>query len=60
MILRYLGVLCLLHQVLAFKQPNIVLMMADDLGWGDVPWHEPLAQAPTLMELATTGIILDR
>ena len=26
--------------------PNIVMIVADDLGWGDAPWHNPDIQAP--------------
>ena len=26
--------------------PNLVMIVADDLGWGDAPWHDPHIQAP--------------
>ena len=26
----------------AAKRPHIVVVLADDLGWGDVGWHNPL------------------
>ena len=55
-----LFLLLLLELVTALKQPNIVLMLADDLGWGDVPWHDAPTIAPTLLELAKSGIIFDR
>lgn len=42
------------------KQPNIVMMIADDLGWADVPWHDALTIAPTLTGLADTGTLLER
>ncbi|KAL5254932.1 hypothetical protein ACHWQZ_G014397 [Mnemiopsis leidyi] len=44
----------------AVTQPNIVMMVADDLGWADMPWHDALTIAPTLTSLANSGIILDR
>jgi len=50
----------LVLQVDSVTQPNIVMMVADDLGWADVPWHDALTIAPTLSSLADTGIILDR
>ena len=28
------------------QAPNLVMIVADDLGWGDAPWHDPHIQAP--------------
>ena len=28
------------------KKPNILMIVADDLGWADVPWHDPTIYAP--------------
>jgi len=43
-------------------QPNIVLIVADDLGWGDVGWNNPvmLDVTPTLTQLARSGVILSQ
>ena len=38
--------------------PNILLLVADDLGWADVPWRDPAVPAPNLAHLATTGLVL--
>lgn len=41
--------------------PNIVLMLADDLGWGDVSYHAPdRIQTPFIDSIAREGIELDR
>ena len=41
--------------------PNIILIMADDLGWGDVGFNgSNLVRTPHLDDLAKKGIILDR
>jgi len=42
------------------KQPNIVIMLADDLGWGAVSYHSDWAQTPNIDKLAREGIELDR
>ncbi|KAL5259356.1 hypothetical protein ACHWQZ_G009712 [Mnemiopsis leidyi] len=52
--------LLLLQLISAIRQPNVVLLLADDLGWGDVPWHDARTIAPNLKELASTGTIFDR
>ena len=42
------------------KAPNILLILADDLGYNDVPWHNPRVEAPHLLQLARAGVILEQ
>lgn len=44
---------------LAAAPPNIVLFLADDLGWTDVPWHASPAKMPNLAQLAREGVRLE-
>jgi hypothetical protein len=41
-------------------QPNIILMVADDLGYNDVSWHNPDIKSPHLEQLAVEGIRLEQ
>ncbi|CAD5215977.1 unnamed protein product [Bursaphelenchus xylophilus] len=34
------------------KSPNILLLLADDLGYADVDWHDPKLSTPNLRKLA--------
>lgn len=42
------------------NSPNVVVILADDLGWGDVGYHNPLVVTPNLDQLATEGAKLER
>lgn len=44
----------------AASQPNIVLMLADDLGWGDVGYHGSKIETPNIDRLAERGTQLDQ
>lgn len=44
------------HQV----KPNIILIIADDLGWGDVGYHGSDIRTPNIDRLAKEGVELDR
>lgn len=39
--------------------PNIVVILADDLGWADVGWHAPEIATPHLDALASAGVRLE-
>jgi arylsulfatase A-like enzyme len=42
------------------NRPNILLLVADDLGWADVGWHGSKFKTPVLDRLASSGVELDR
>ncbi|KAG8189389.1 hypothetical protein JTE90_021891 [Oedothorax gibbosus] len=42
------------------KQPHIVFVVADDLGWNDVSWHNSKLFTPNLEALARQGVILNQ
>ena len=49
--------LILLYDHVSCSRPNIVLMMADDLGWGDVAPNNPnIKYTPNIAKLAAQGI----
>ncbi len=54
---RLLAALALVVQTIAAR-PNIVVILADDLGWGDLRCHNPDSKIPTphLDRLASEGI----
>ncbi len=64
----YLGIilgLCpMVHELRAQSasaRPNVILIMCDDLGWGDVGFNgNAVVQTPHLDRLAARGVILDR
>lgn len=55
-----LGLLALPSVVAATTQPNIVLIVADDLGWADVSYHAKRAETPNIDRLVSEGVELDR
>jgi arylsulfatase A-like enzyme len=51
----------ILTSAFASQRPNIVLMMSDDQGWGEVSYNgHPYLKTPVLDEMASAGIRFDR
>ncbi|MEO1992302.1 MAG: sulfatase-like hydrolase/transferase [Pirellulales bacterium] len=45
----------------AFQRPHIILVMADDMGWGQTGYYgHPFLKTPNLDEMAASGLRLDR
>ena len=44
----------------ASAQKNVIILLADDLGWGDVGFHKGVASTPNLDRLATESVELTR
>ena len=44
----------------ASPKPNIILILADDLGRGHVGWQNPKVKTPHLDRLAKAGVQLNR
>ncbi len=42
------------------KRPNIVMILADDLGWGDVGYHGSEIATPHIDAMAGAGIKLEK
>ena len=42
------------------KRPNIVVIVADDLGWNAVGFHDGFVPTPNIDRIATEGVQLDR
>lgn len=42
------------------ERPNVLFILADDLGWGDVGYHGAEIRTPNIDRLAETGVELDQ
>ena len=58
--LALLTVLATAAPTLAADPPNVLVIVADDLGWRDVGYHDSDIRTPTLDRLAKAGVRLER
>ena len=62
--LPFILLICLLQTTLlqaqAATQPNIILLVADDLGWSDVGYHNNYIRTPHIDQLGKQGAILEQ
>lgn len=60
-LLTLLGCLMVHIQAADTRKPNVVLIMADDQGWGDTGYNgHPQLKTPNLDSLAASGLRMDR
>ena len=53
--------ICMSYNVNAFKRkPNIVFILADDMGYNGIGYHNPSIKSPHIDHLANTGIRLEQ
>lgn len=50
----------LIKQRTSERPPNVIIILADDLGWGDVGYHGSDIQTPNIDRLAKEGMRLER
>ena len=55
-----LAFLISLSPLFAVERPNVLLIVADDLGWSDVGWHGGFGNTPHMDKLVRTGVELDQ
>ena len=59
--MRVLALFLLSAPLVAAAQPNVVLVMADDQGWGETGYNgHPHLETPVLDEMAAGGLRFDR
>lgn len=67
--MKYFPLVCLFGMSLVFSfsaslqakdRPNVIIMVADDLGWADVGFHGGDIDTPSLDQLAAQGMQLNR
>ena len=51
---------CVCAPVMADDRPDIVLLIADDLGWGDVSCLDGAFPTPAIDQLAREGAVLNQ
>ena len=45
---------------LSAPPPHIVILVADDLGFNDISWHNDMVLSPNLARLASQGVTLEQ
>lgn len=53
------GVFLIVPGLRAAQQPNIVFVLADDLGWYDIGYHQSEIRTPNMDKLSAGGVRLE-
>ena len=57
---RLFSLLILFLSVSIYSKPNVIIILTDDLGWGDVSYHGGHIPTPNIDALAKNGVELNR
>ena len=57
---KYLLLVLLTCNILSEVRPNIIIILTDDLGWGDVSYHDGPIPTPNIDNLAAVGLEMNR
>ncbi|XP_077982047.1 arylsulfatase I-like [Glandiceps talaboti] len=55
----FITLCCLFPNGLGQSTPHIIFILADDLGWHDVGYHDSIIQTPNIDKLAAEGVKLE-
>ena len=58
--LKYILILVLSISLLSSERPNIIIIITDDLGWGDVSYNGGPINTPNIDKLAHDGLQMNR
>ncbi len=56
----FLCILFFSNILFPYDKPNIVIIVSDDLGWGDVSYHESVIPTPNIDRFVNEGLELNR
>src|SRR5882672_1620803 len=55
----FLTIICVTQSVAKQLPPNVIIFMADDMGWADVGYHSDHILTPNIDTLAADGVVLN-
>ena len=58
--MKFCNILLLFFTLSINSQPNVIIILTDDLGWGDVSYHGGFIPTPNIDAFVSNGIELNR
>ena len=58
--MKFYNFLLLFFTLSIFGQPNVIIILTDDLGWGDVSYHGGFIPTPNIDKFVSNGVELNR